>query len=200
MPYKSDRRFTDTVHGRAALDLIYADLGWAERTDITPAEREEIDINKGIDYVMTSDGNDRIYVQERFREMQYATYSDVTLRYRRDENNHRERRESEYYKIRAKYLVYGIIDKSKEHVLYDSRDIDFIKFAVVDIEKLRQHTRMRDIVISNDIPRSYARNGILYAAVKQNTDRSSSFVVFDVNALNDLFGDEGIILYQKGYF
>lgn len=51
----------------------------------------------GIDYVFRKN-NDIMTVQERFREKQYQTFNDFTIRYRRDSNKVKDRYESVYYK------------------------------------------------------------------------------------------------------
>ena len=111
--YNDDRSFTNYVHDELVIPQIYKEeLNWKIK-DISPKELEVMDIYHGIDYVLT-DANDKdIYVQERFRDNFYQKYNDATIRYRRDNNSNPSKVQSEFYKIEADYLVYGITNGSK---------------------------------------------------------------------------------------
>lgn len=90
-------------------------------------------MHHGVDYVFQKDQELKT-VQERFRYSEYANYTDFTIRYRRDHNPSLARHESEYYKMKADYFVYGIVNQSKQ--VSDFEASDFIKFAVVDMKKI----------------------------------------------------------------
>src|SRR5699024_11269269 len=118
MRYYNDRNFTNKVHETVAKEEIYKHLGWEEKK-IDKDKLEYVDINHGIDYIFESNDEYNITVQERFREKKYQIYDDCTLRYRRDHNKDESRHESEFYKIKADYLVYGILNQSKEEMIKD---------------------------------------------------------------------------------
>ena len=197
--YSYDRNFTNIIHDEVAIKEIYNLLGWK----MYPMDMEKLnklDLENGIDYVLTDSRGRKIFVQERFREYKYHHYTDVTLRYRRDHNKDIHNHESEFYKIKANYLVYGIINGSKQQAINHSKEINFVKFAVVDLDVLFKHLKKGDIVLDSKIGRPIIRNGKLFSPINENTDYSSNFVAFDVQMLDELFGDEDIILFQKGFY
>lgn len=196
--YKDDRLFTNIVHKEVAMKEIYPLFSWDE-FDMDEKELNRIDMDEGIDYVMVDKSGIKHTVQERFREYKYSIYSDFTLRYRRDQNSMKERHESEFYKIKAEYMVYGIINGSKSQTVNHTKEISFVKFAVVDLRKLFSEIRAGNIVLDKTIRRPQIIGGKLHAAVNNNVDGSSSFVAFDIHALRTLFGPN-IILAQKGFF
>lgn len=196
--YSDDRNFTNFVHTQLAVPLIYKPLGWTEK-EIDAAHLEFIDINEGVDYVFEDNSENEIKTQERFRDDYYKQYNDCTLRYRRDNNLDPTRHKSEFYKIKADYLVYGITNGAKfpdkRHTL-----TGFIKYVVVDLKTL--YAKIDDGLIIPQYGANLSRidNGKMIAPIKDNPDGSSSFVAFDVLQLHQLFGKDGIILTQKGYF
>lgn len=198
MPYRSDRKFTDKVHEKAALKYIYKRLGWKIK-NIDPEKLEKMDMKKGIDYVFTDSFGKTVTVQERFREKSYKTYNDFTLRYRRDANNNADRKKSEFYKIEADYIVYGIIDKSKEYVMNNGNDIGFEKFAVINSKVLFELISQGYIAVDINAGENYFENGKMHISIKQNSDGSSSFAVFDLKMLNDMFSRQELIILQEGF-
>ncbi len=129
--YSKDRAFTNYVHTNLAIPLIYNPLDWSE-VQLRKDYSKYIDMMDGIDYVFRK-GNTIMSVQERFREKQYQNFTDFTIRYRRDSNKIEERHESEYYKMKAHYFTYGIIDSSKNETHKASA---FIKYAIIDLKKV----------------------------------------------------------------
>jgi len=194
--YKDDRPFTDYVHEHLAVPYIYAPLGWATVTYDSNA-----DMNQGVDY-SAKDATGRIVkIQERFRDNYYADkYNDFTLRYRRDLNPDPSRHASEFFKIEADYLVYGITNGKK---FADARHTltGFLKYAVIDLAVLMAKIAEGKIII----PSAYKKfselnaNGIMTAAKMPNTDGSSDFVAFDVPMLVKLFATDKIVVAQKGF-
>jgi len=202
MSYGSDRSFTDKVHQTVALREVYNPLHWKEK-EVDQAELEYVDIHHGIDYIFENSNDYTISVQERFREERYHVYNDCTLRYRRDSNKDESRHESEFYKIEADCLVYGILNQSKKEIILNkSQDnLSFKKYVVVNISILKEKIKEGRIIIAKGENRSYInRDGKMVVPVKDNFDSSSSFVAFDVKQLQKLFGDEGIIIKQFGYY
>lgn len=196
--YSDDRNFTNIVHREVALPEIYTPLGLKE-ADVDKDYLNQIDMDEGIDYIMEDVDGNQFNVQERFREHKYHIYSDFTLRYRRDDHPDEKRHESEFYKIKADYMVYGIINGSKCQMINHEKEISFVKYAVIDLKSLFDHIKKGDIVLDKNIFRPTIINGKLHAAINNNRDRSSSFVAFEVKALLDLFGSS-IIIKQKGFF
>jgi len=193
--YTFDRAFTDAVHNKIALTKIYEPLNWQPYL-LDTKKAKEIDLFKGIDYVFTHEGKYKT-VQERFREQKYQQYSDFTIRYRRDENPIADRRASEYYKMKAQYFVYGIINGNKEQLAEAS---DFIKYAVIDLQKVYQQLDTGNIVIVNNGKNvCKIENNKMICPVKFNTDGSSSFFPIDINLLVKLYSSD-ILIAQKGFF
>ena len=191
--YTSDRAFTDMVHTNIALPKIYALLNWQPYI-LNAAKATEIDLFKGIDYVFTNDGFKT--VQERFREKKYQLYTDFTIRYRRDQNPLAERHQSEYYKIKADYFVYGITNCLKDDI---TPCTDFIKYAVIDLKKVYQKLDDGAILIQNN-GKHFCEiiDDKIICPVKYNKDGSSSFFPIDIRFLVTLWGNE-ILVAQKGF-
>ena len=194
--YREDRAFTEYVHRCLALPLIYRELGWSPFR-LTPSETRQLDRDHGIDRIFyTAEGN-LVSVQERFRAGTYAAkYNDVTLRYRRDYNQHAERRWSELFKIRADYLLYGIVDGRKADVPSIST---FKKVVLLYIPGLLAKLKQGEIIIREEqVGKSYWRDGKMIIPVNHNRDKSSSFVVFDVPLIHRAWPEE-IIVRQRGF-
>lgn len=193
--YTDDRAFTDHVHRHLALPKIYEPLQWT-KVKMDEAHAKGIDMHKGIDYVFSHAGMYKS-VQERFRESKYHTYSDFTIRYRRDGNLHSDRHESEYYKMKAAYFIYGITNCLKHEMENCS---DFLKYAVIDLKKVYQKIDGGDIFISDNKQSRCRKTGNkIECPIKYNTDFSSSFFPVDISMLAELWGKE-IIIAQKGFF
>lgn len=193
--YKNDRAFTDYVHKHMATNMIYKPLQWTE-VQLRKDYAKYIDMMDGIDYVFRC-GNEIKTVQERFRSKKYKGFSDFTIRYRRDENKIEDRHESEYYKIKAHYFTYGIINSTKAEI---NKSTTFLKYAIIDLQKIYQKLDARDIFIS-DNGKNKCRivdGNRIECPVKYNTDGSSSFFPIDISYLVKLWGDD-IIISQKGF-
>lgn len=195
--YISDRLFTNYIHENLAIPKIYDKIQWQEH-NIDPDELERMDLNQGIDYIFKDDNGDMKTVQERFRESKYQKYSDFTIRYRRDNNVHKERVESEYYKMNASYFTYGITNCIKTEDL--SNCTDFIKYAVIDLEKVYPKIDDGSIIIS-DNNENFCKiidDEKIECPVKYNKDGSSSFFPIDISLLVKLWGSE-MIITEKGF-
>ena len=197
--YSSDRRFTDYVHKNVAIPKVYDLIGWKEH-DIDPDELEYLDVNKGIDYVFKSSDGTIKTVQERFREKMYVNYSDFTIRYRRDENFHRERVRSEYYKMAADYFTYGITNGVKSNPVTAT---DFLKVAIIDLRKVYQKIDDGFIVIRRNnrkVCQIITENGVrkIECPVLYNRDGSSSFFPIEIRFLIQLWGED-MVVFNKGF-
>lgn len=196
--YRKDRCFTDFVHENLAINLIYKKIGW-ELYQLEDSVQNFIDLNFGIDYVFKSDDGDIKYIQERFRDKNYSKYSDATLRYRRDRSKYGDRIESEFYKIKSDFLVYGVVNGLKNIEKRNSLT-DFIKWVILDLSFLRQKFREGKIKIKkSENIRCKSDGKSLFCPINFNPDGSSSFIPLDIILLNDLWG-KSVIFSQKGYF
>ena len=193
--YSKDRAFTDYVHRNLALPLIYNPLKWT-KVQLRKDYAKYIDMMDGIDYVFRKD-HDIMSVQERFREKQYQNFTDFTIRYRRDSNTIVDRHESEYYKMKAHYFTYGIIDSSKIHY---NEATSFIKYAIIDLKKVYQKLDSHEIFISdNGKNKCHIVDGNrIECPVKYNSDGSSSFFPIDISYLVELWGND-MLVAQKGF-
>lgn len=196
--YSKDRTFTDSIHKHLAFPCIYTPLGWKE-SSIDPKLLKELDLRCGIDYVLETSEGRRITIQERFRDSSYQNFNDCTLRYRRDQNAKESRKRSEYYKLKADYLVYGITNGNKT----DESPTDFIKFVVLDLKVLRQLFSENKILIPETNQKTSSANTpnqTLTTGRMMNKDFSSDFLIFSIPQLQQLFGNKNIIIFQKGFF
>jgi len=193
--YKNDRTFTDYVHKNLALPLIYKPLKW-EQVQLKKDYAQHIDMMDGIDYVFRN-GDSIMSVQERFRIKKYQNFTDFTIRYRRDENKIKDRHKSEYYKMKAHYFTYGIIDSSKTEVNSASK---FIKFAIIDLKKVYEKIDSNLICISDNKKNKceIVNGNRMECPIKYNTDGSSSFFPIDISFLVKLWGDD-MLIAQKGF-
>ena len=197
--YSLDRRFTDYVHNNIAIPKVYKEVGWVQH-NIDPDSLEYLDVQKGIDYLFKAPDGSIKTVQERFREKMYANYSDFTIRYRRDENSHRDRVQSEYYKMAADYFTYGITNGMKSN--FDSAT-DFLKVAIIDLKKVYEKIDSGLILIRNNgqkVCRIITENGTskIECPVLFNRDHSSSFFPIEIRFLIELWGQE-MVVFKKGF-
>ena len=193
--YLQDRNFTDYIHKNLALPKIYTPIDW-KQVDLETAYAKKIDMQQGIDYIFKDNKNNLKTVQERFREVKYQNYSDFTIRYRRDRNIYQNRHQSEYYKIKADYFVYGITNCFKNGL---NKCTDFIKYAVIDLKKVYEKIDTGDIIIKdNDKNICVLENNKIVCPVKYNRDGSSSFFPIEIAFLVQLWGKE-IVVSQKGF-
>lgn len=193
--HEFDRAFTDFIHRNLALPKIYTPLKW-KQIRLNKNLASTIDINKGIDYIFRDQYGQKKTVQERFRDVTYQQYTDFTIRYRRDNNAHINRRASEFYKIKADYFTYGITNCYK--IRY-RECTDFVKFAVIDLNNVYDKIKNNQIIIEdNGQMTCKIRDGKLICPVKYNRDGSSTFVPIDIAYLVKLWGNE-LIISQKGF-
>lgn len=193
--YKTDRAFTDYIHQQLAMPLIYNPLMWT-KVQLRKDYAKYIDMMDGIDYVFRN-GDQIMTVQERFREKKYQKYNDFTIRYRRDTNKVEARHESEYYKMKAHYFTYGIIDSSKAKLKTAKA---FVKYAIVDLKKVYEKLDTNQIIISdNGKDRCQLINDEkIECPIKYNSDGSSSFFPIDISYLVQLWGMDMVIAH-KGF-
>ena len=136
-------------------------------------------------------------VQERFRDKQYKDFTDFTIRYRRDFNKVGERHESEYYKMKAHYFTYGIIDSTKSNLKEAS---NFLKYAIIDLKRVYDKLDNNMIIISDNGKNTceIVDGNRIECPVKYYTDGSSSFFPIDISFLVKIWGEE-ILIAQKGF-
>jgi len=194
--YLSDREFTDYVHQHWAIPKIYTKIGW-QLVEVNKEQALQQDLCHGIDYTLKNREGKIITVQERFREKKYRHYHDATLRFRRDNHIDPAQIESEFYKIKADYLVYAVIDGDKA----DTGSIKgFIKGVILNINFLQEKFKSGLLEIKpTGTVRCLRKGDKMICPENQNPDGSSSFIPFDVRIIKSLWGTEAI-LYQKGYY
>ena len=194
--YRTDRAFTEYVHRHVALPQVYRPLGWSSFR-LSKRETEQLDREHGIDRIFYTGEGYLVSVQERFRAGEYAArYNDVTLRYRRDHNRHAERRWSEFFKIQADYLLYGIVAGEKKNL---ASVRSFQKVALLKVPKLFEKLTNGEINIREERSgRSYLNQGKMIVPVNHNRDGSSSFVAFDVALISRTWPGE-IVVWQRGF-
>ena len=193
--YFKDREFTNYVHELLAVPVIYRALNWMVE-DIPEEILEQLDIKKGIDYIAKDIELNIVKIQERFREQKYQNYNDFTMRYKRDHNINIDRVHSEFFKIDADFMVYGITNGVKDEL---NSNTNFIKYVVVDLKELFKLIDDERIQFKSSLWKCESQNGKLIAPINDNHDKSSSFVTFDIQMLHDLFPDKNLIVIQKGF-
>lgn len=193
--YKSDRAFSDYIHKKLALPLIYEHLNW-EEVQLRQDYAKYIDMLDGIDYVFRS-GNSVMSVQERFRDKKYTSFNDFTIRYRRDFNAVESRHQSEYYKLKAHYFTYAIVDCSKENFMNAT---SFVKYAVIDLRKVYEKIDTQKIVVVDNGKHlcQLTNDKRIECPILYNSDGSSSFFPIDIALLVKLWGSE-MIITQMGF-
>lgn len=199
MGYTEDREFTDYIHNKLAIQLIYSPLGWKEQKMSSQRLTENADILTAIDaFFIDTNVSSIITVQERFRECKYAKYNDFTIRYKRDFNRHENRKLSEFFKLDADYFVYGIIDV---HKYEKTRASKFLKYAVINIKVLKSLFDNTKIVIDEQLKSIFCveKNNKIVCPINFNRDYSSSFIPIDIALLKKLFDDTGIIVSSYGF-
>ena len=192
MNYESNRTFTNYIHKNLAIPTIYTRLGWEEiKTDA--AVLDYIDRMCGIDYFFRDSAKKVITVQERFRTNYYAKYDDFTIRYHSGDDATNIHYKSEYYKIRADYMIYGIVNCDKLNYVHNCTE--FLKIVLVDLRQLYLQIDSGLIQIGNT---KTAVTPLIKCEVKYNTEDKKSFVAFDIPKLIAHFGNT-IIKKRLGY-
>lgn len=195
--YQSDRVFTDYIFNNLAKKIIYPELNW-EEIKIDEKKLEELDINDGIDTIIKNKNNETFGVQYRFRDGFYSSYNDFTLRYKREYNKNKERVMSEFFKIKAKYFLYGISNGKKYEDKLNTNTV-FLKWAIIDLDNLLNAIDNGLIVIDEDMKgiTCQQKNGVMHCPINNNKDNSSSFVPFDILILNEISND--IVVASFGF-
>lgn len=203
--YKDDRAFTDYVHTNLAVPIIYSKLNW-EPVDYSSTYTDQRDKKDGIDYQAIDSSGLKVTIQERFRDEYAKNYNDFTIRYTREHSLRPGEQKSEWFKIDATYLIYGITNGKK---FADARHTltGFIKYIVVDINQVKNLFRDGYIKIPDNFATSSTikiEDGrkVLYTAKKQNTDYSSEFIAIDPKLLIKVIGDliNYVVIDQKGFY
>lgn len=193
--YKADRDFSDYVHDNIAVPLVYNNMGWG-LVDEDEDFSTDKDIHDGVDYTVFESNGRKATIQERFRDNYYGSkYNDVTIRYSRNLNPDPSRKKSEYFKITAKYFVYGTVNGSK----YSPEKLTgFEKLVILNLYKLIEKVDNGKLLIDKTKKFSYIKDEILYAGFNHNSDGSSEFIVIDVHQMQELWGKE-VVFYTEGY-
>lgn len=195
--YPDRRKFSDAVHSSIA-PKVYQYLGW-ELDDARDEDyRRNADLTDGIDYYILVGGHHRT-VQERFRRQSYARYNDITLRYTYP-NNTEDRKNSEWFKITADYMIYGIADTDAKDAGQITGNNRFVKLVVIDLRRFSLLVDDEKITVGSS-RQSEIKNGTLIGGLQKNKkhagDNPSTFAVFDVRDLFKINPD--LIILEKGY-
>ncbi len=198
MGYSSDRIFTDYIHEKLAIPLIYDLLGWKTQ-NVNSIMANNVDITNAVDAFLVDCKNNKIITaQERFREIKYQQYSDFTIRYEREFNPHEERKKSEFFKLDADVFVYGIINSSK-----DCKELatKFVKYVVIDINVLKSLFDEELIIVDKKLngTRCIEKDKKIICPVNYNKDKSSSFIPIDIKLLIKLFSNRNVIIKNYGF-
>lgn len=174
---EKDWNFTDRVHQKAS-DLIYK-----KNIKIEKATLKQ-DCNEGIDYWATTESGKRFAIQERFRTKNKFTVNsrEFTLRYKRPDSISSNQNKSEFFKIKADMLLYGITNNEST----DDHEIGFKRYVVVDLNELMRAIKDGKILIdenqNNNRNAPYLSQNQIYAVVKKNHEQStnnSQLVIFN---------------------
>lgn len=125
-PYSEENKsFTDAAH-LSARSQVYPKIFGVQPTQISYEKQEDLLLDKrwqildgqmGIDQLIKVSVQDLRHplpftVQERFREMKYQRYKDITI----TENNGVSGAIAELYKLQADYFLYGYFNQSKSEI------------------------------------------------------------------------------------
>lgn len=201
--YSEDRSFTDYVHANLAVPEIYENLGWVP-VEIVNDFTAMRDMEDSIDYVATDSNDLKVTIQERFRDSFYKKYNDFTIRYTREFSQREDQIRSEYFKMAADCLIYGITNGKKwpnqRHTL-----TSFIKYCVVDLNVLKKLLREGKIRVPDGFQSHCTleeNRKFLYTSKNRNADQSSEFIGIDPSMLKEVEGvniDE-LIISQDGFY
>lgn len=195
MSYINDRAYTDFIHANLAIPLIYQKLNW-EKVALDPALAEDLDIKDGIDYVFKDQNSRSVTVQERFRESKYQKYNDFTIRYKRENSSHLDRINSEHFKIKSDFFVYGITNCLKTDI---SKCTYFTKYAIVNLVVIKKFIQEGLIVLRDSESNfCFIENNKLICPINYNRDGSSSFFPVDIVLLSKIT-TEIFLLAQEGF-
>lgn len=198
MGYDYDRAFTNYIHKKFAVPIIYKALNWAPQT-LNEYLQEIVDLNNGIDYfAIDLNRKSIVTIQERFREERYAGFNDITIRYEREFNDSPDRILSEFYKTKADYLMYGVVDAPKYDI---ERATGFVKYVILDLRILKKLFKNGQIIIDKDLKTYHCieKNGKIVCPVNYNRDQSSSFIPIDIKLLKKLFFYTRVVYRYYGY-
>ena len=172
-------------------------MGWSEKL-VNKTDLEKVDLEQGIDAYITLSNGEISTVQYRFRDSYYKTYNDVTLRYEREYNPNPNRRKSEFFKIEADFLMYGITN-GKKFIDKLSTNTNFEKWAVLDIVQLKKAIDEKRVIIdpNHSSIKCIQSGGKMLCPVNYNKDGSSSFVPFSIPILKRVSPDT--VKYSYGF-
>lgn len=194
--FKKDYNFSEKVH-QVAKSIIYKENILLEKASVKE------DNENGIDYFVNVNG-DIVSIQERFRIKNNITKDSLefTLRYKRPNSLSDNQKKSEYFKIKADFLVYGIINNENKDDNIDS--ITFLRYVVINLKELRRAIRDNKIYIDENLKseKPYSDNQKIYAIVKENKeekDGNSQFLIFDTQHLKLLKDEYRIIIREFNY-
>lgn len=183
---QNDWKFSNRVH-EAACDFVYK-----EGCIVSKATFKE-DSENGIDYWVKMPSGKNISVQERFRTLNRFTINsqEFTLRYSRPDSLSENQKKSEFFKIKADLLLYGITNNEDRK---SDNPIDFRRFIVINLRELFRAINNGDILIDenedNKKHKPYILNsGKIHSIVKSNIEDSSGnskLIIFNAAHISTL--------------
>lgn len=153
---------------------------------------QKMDLYLGIDYVITVKHPTleslRFTIQERFRDISYKEYQDLTIRLKNETG-----RLLELYRICANYMVYGYMDGCK---------ID--QFIVIDVALLK-HMILKGLIIPKYKENTGYKNGndSSFITIPFEDLRKTGCVIFEYNRdnkINDKIKNSHMNAHKTGPF
>lgn len=194
---RQDWNMSDYVHDNLAVPLIYRPMGWS----VTKASVQE-DLSQGIDYFAEKNGK-KCSIQERFRKRYKFTENsrEFTIRYQRPNSHSSNQRNSEFFKIEADLLLYGIVNNEK----FKESD-GFLRYVIVNLRNLKEAIESGSILVDENQSGTrsfpYVSSGKPHAIVKKNhedTAGNSTLLIFNVEHIYRNDSLRSIIFKQDGY-
>ena len=193
-----DQSFTDLAHKNLA-PAFYGQIFPGARVEQASVEDDQ---KKGIDYHVLTDlanldgsGSKRVRfnVQERFLRIDHPmlrTSKEFTLRYSRPDSLSPDQKQSEFFKIKAHYLYYGITNATKATAT--SAEVPptaCLRQVLVDLPKLMKLVDDGKIAIGppNSHPCVDPQTGVPHTGLRENREKgaphNSWLVIFNVEHL-----------------
>lgn len=181
--YKSrvneDWGFSNRVH-EAACNFAY------KKGCIIKKATFKDDCENGIDYFATMPNGNNFSIQERFRTLNKFTINsqEFTIRYSRPTSISENQKQSEFFKIKADLLLYGITNNENKNF---NVPVEFRRFVVVNLRDLFKAINNDEILIDENLDnkryKPYISNtGKINAIVKENiedTSGNSKLLIFN---------------------
>lgn len=195
---QEDWNFSNRVHEAAS------SIAYKKDSIISKATFQE-DSENGIDYWAKTPNGKNLSIQERFRTLNRFTINsqEFTIRYTRPNSTSENQKKSEFFKIKADLLLYGITNNENKNT---ENPVEFRRFVVVNLHELFRAINNNDITIDENLDnkknKPYLSSlGIVTAISKDNVEDSkgnSKLLIFNVSHILKLKNYK-IILKEYNY-